>query len=55
VVATELSGAPSYAQLEVLVVGQAALIGKQAARIAVLDTLVAELRARVDKNSRNSS
>jgi transposase len=46
--ATEVSGRPSYAELEALVV-------EQAARIAELEAVVAELRARLDQNSRNSS
>ncbi len=39
---------PSYAELE-------ALVASQAARIAELEAALSELRARVDRNSRNSS
>jgi transposase len=46
--AAEVSRRLSYAELEVLVAGQAA-------RIAELEAVVAELRARLDQNSRNSS
>jgi transposase len=46
--AIEVSRRPSYAELE-------ALVGLQAERIAELEALVAELRARLDQNSRNSS
>jgi transposase len=46
--ATEISPGPSYAELE-------ALAAVQATRIAELEALVAELRARLDQSSRNSS
>jgi transposase len=46
--ATEISPGPSYAELE-------ALVAVQATRIGELEALVAELRARLDRNSRNSS
>jgi len=46
--ATEVSRRPSYAEL-------GALVALQAQRIAELEALVAELRARLDQNSRNSS
>jgi transposase len=46
--ATELSRRPSYAELEVLV-------AVQASRISELEAVVAELRARLDQNSSNSS
>jgi transposase len=46
--ATEVSRRPSYAELE-------ALVALQAQRIAELEVVVAELRARLDQNSRNSS
>jgi transposase len=42
------SGRPSYEELE-------ALVAAQAQRIAELEAVVAELRARLDQNSRNSS
>ncbi|HUJ34190.1 MAG TPA: hypothetical protein VLW51_03200 [Solirubrobacteraceae bacterium] len=45
--AIEVSRRPSYAELE-------ALVALQAQRIAELEALVAELRARLDQNSRNS-
>jgi transposase len=47
-VAIEVSRRPSYEELE-------ALIAVQTARIAELEALVAELRGRLDQNSRNSS
>ncbi len=43
------------AELEGLLVERDALIAGQSARIAELEVIVAELRARVDQNSRNSS
>ena len=46
--AIALSPRPSYAELE-------ALVAAQAQRITELEALVAELRARLDQNSRNSS
>jgi transposase len=46
--AIEISQRPSYAELE-------ALVAAQAQQIAELEALVAELRARLDQNSRNSS
>jgi hypothetical protein len=46
--AIEVSSRPSYAELE-------ALLAAQAARIAELEAVVAELRAQLDQNSRNSS
>ena len=46
--ATEVSRRPSYAEL-------GALVALQAQRIGELEALVAELRARLDQNSRNSS
>lgn len=46
--ATEVSSRPSYAELQ-------ELVEAQAARIAELEALVAELRSRLDQNSRNSS
>ena len=46
--ATEVSSPPSYAELQ-------ELVAAQAARIAELEVVVAELRARLDQNSRNSS
>ncbi len=47
-IATEISRPPSYRELE-------ALVAAQAARIAELEALVGELRARLDQSSRNSS
>ena len=46
--ATEVSSPPSYAELQ-------ELVAAQAARIAELEVVVAELRAQLDQNSRNSS
>ena len=46
--ATEVSSPPSYAELQ-------ELVAAVAARIAELEVVVAELRARLDQNSRNSS
>jgi transposase len=46
--AIEIARRPSYAELEALVAGQAR-------RIVELEALVAELRARLDQNSGNSS
>ena len=46
--ATGVSSRPSYVELE-------QLVAAQAARIAELEALVAELRSRLDQNSRNSS
>ncbi|MDQ6851669.1 MAG: DUF6444 domain-containing protein [Actinomycetota bacterium] len=46
--ATEVSRRLSYAEL-------VAVVSEQAARIAELEALVAELRARLDQNSQNSS
>jgi transposase len=46
---------PSYAELEALVVAQAARIAQFEARVGEQDRLIAELRQRLDANSRNSS
>jgi transposase len=46
--ATEVSSRPSYDELQ-------ELVAAQAARIAELEAVVAELRAQLDQNSRNSS
>jgi len=46
---------PSYAELEALVVAQAAGIAQLEARVGEQDRLIAELRQRLDANSRNSS
>jgi transposase len=46
--ATEVASRPSYAELQ-------ELVAAQAARIAELEVVVAELRAQLDQNSRNSS
>ena len=46
--ATEVASPPSYAELR-------ELVAAQAARIAELEVVVAELRAQLDQNSRNSS
>lgn len=46
---------PSYVELEALVVAQAAGIAQLEARVGEQDRLIAELRRRLDANSRNSS
>jgi transposase len=46
--ATEVSSLPSHAELQ-------ELVAAQAARIAELEVVVAELRAQLDQDSRNSS
>ena len=46
---------PSYAELEALVVAQAARIAQFEARVGEQDRLIAELRQRLDANSSNSS
>jgi transposase len=48
-------GRPSYEQLAVLVVEQAATIGRLEARIVELEGEVADLKRRLAQNSRNSS
>jgi hypothetical protein len=53
--ATDLSPRPADPELEGLLSERDALIAQQAVRIAELEALVQELRARLDQNSRNSS
>jgi transposase len=53
--ASRRAGRPSHAELEALVVEQAALIDTLRARIGEQDRVIEELRARLGQNSRNSS
>ena len=54
-VASPVSARPSYRELEALPVERDALIVGQAARIAELEAVATELRARLGQNSHNSS